>query len=89
MVQSMVFSQKVDFILIQETKWKQVHERLIRQIWGSDNFNWAAVESEGCSGGLLCIWNPDIFSTSQIIKYRNFMCIKGSVNSIQCVIVNI
>ena len=40
-------------------QWKQVHERLIRQIWGSDNFNWAAVESEGCSGDLLCIWNPE------------------------------
>ena len=59
MVRNVMGSQKVDLILIQETKWKNVTERLVSQVWGSGDFKWVAVESEGSSGGLICIWNPE------------------------------
>ena len=38
MVRNLIFSQKVDLILIQETKWEHVTERMVSQVWGLGDF---------------------------------------------------
>ena len=55
MVRSMISSQNIDMILIQESKWQHTQERMVRQLWYSDDFGWEAMDSERSSGGLLCI----------------------------------
>ncbi|CAL5392116.1 unnamed protein product [Camellia sinensis] len=48
------------------------------------------VDSEGSSGGLLCIWDPGVFQMSDCCSNRSFIMISGTLfNSFECVIVNI
>ncbi|KAM0071560.1 putative RNA-directed DNA polymerase [Helianthus debilis subsp. tardiflorus] len=39
----------------------------------------AAVDSVGRSGGLASLWNPAVFSSSEIIKDRYFLCVCGYI----------
>ncbi|XVE89926.1 hypothetical protein DITRI_Ditri20bG0035300 [Diplodiscus trichospermus] len=45
--------KKVDMLMVQETKIKEICPRLPRWLWGNENFLGEFVESEGNSGGLL------------------------------------
>ena len=48
----MIRRQKVQITLIQETKLKEVNEKIVKEIWGTGFIGWVAVESVGSAGGL-------------------------------------
>lgn len=68
---------KVDFIGIQETHVADPGNIDIKGCWGSSNFEFELVESQGRSGGLLSIWDPLIFTKHNVIKSKNFLAISG------------
>ncbi|KAI8552570.1 hypothetical protein RHMOL_Rhmol06G0277200 [Rhododendron molle] len=48
------------------------------------------VGASGTAGGLLSIWNPDIFKLKSFCSNRNFILVKGTYyNQFSCIIVNI
>jgi exonuclease III len=49
---------------ILETKLETLNDFTITAIWGRHPRAWYAVPSLGLSGGILCIWNPDLFCVS-------------------------
>nr|KAJ0191338.1 hypothetical protein LSAT_V11C800414350 [Lactuca sativa] len=66
------------FVGLQETKSKEVKNKLDRQIWGSPNFQCEVIDPVGLSGGISSIWDPSFFQVSESIKGVGFLAIKGS-----------
>ncbi|XP_028099997.1 uncharacterized protein LOC114299458 [Camellia sinensis] len=49
-----------------------------------------AVDVDGLAGGLLCIWDPNVFQLTDCYSNRSFILLLGKLqNSFDCVIVNI
>ena len=47
-------------------------------MWGSIDFDYEFVESEGKGGGLICIWNKDLFQKSEVTKRKDCIIMKGN-----------
>ncbi|KAL7170415.1 hypothetical protein ACSBR2_035345 [Camellia fascicularis] len=60
-------------VLLQETKRSTIDEKFVRSIWSRDPMDFMAVDSEGVAGGLLCIWNPEVFQLVDCCSNRNFI----------------
>lgn len=75
-VKEMLRRHKLQITLIQESKLKEVTERIMKEIWGSRFIGWVAVEVVGSAGGLcycgtrsvkiLNSWS-DVFSVSVLV----------------------
>ena len=49
-----------------------------------------AVDSEGSAGGLLSVWDPDVFQISESCSNKRFFLLLGTFfHSFECVILNI
>ncbi|XP_058185619.1 uncharacterized protein LOC131302843 [Rhododendron vialii] len=46
-------------------------------------------EAEGASGGLVTKWNRDCFSVINSIVKKNYIFLHGSLNNVECIMVNI
>ncbi|GKV29208.1 hypothetical protein SLEP1_g38154 [Rubroshorea leprosula] len=66
-LRELLIKEKVEFVAIQESKLEHVDKKLCRSIWGFENMDWIAKQAEGQSGGLISIWNSDVFR-----KHKNF-----------------
>nr|GEU87972.1 RNA-directed DNA polymerase, eukaryota [Tanacetum cinerariifolium] len=53
---------KVNFVAIQETKLETIDLFAINALWGNFAFDFAISPSVGYSGGLLCVWDPNMLS---------------------------
>nr|KAJ0196777.1 hypothetical protein LSAT_V11C700381330 [Lactuca sativa] len=51
--------------------------------WGSNEFDFDGVGSNGRSGGLLSIWDTKVFQKSEVIKNQNYLIISGKCKSIE------
>nr|GEV44233.1 RNA-directed DNA polymerase, eukaryota [Tanacetum cinerariifolium] len=69
---------KVNFLSIQETKINHISDMDIKSLWGNSKFDYFISESVGNSGGILCIWDPNVFCKEQHIISDNFVAIYGS-----------
>ncbi|CAL5381702.1 unnamed protein product [Camellia sinensis] len=82
--------RRVDMVLLQETKRSTIDEKFVRSIWGREQMDFMAVDSAGAAGGLLCIWNPEVFQLVDCCSNRNFIILSGTLyNSFDCAILNI
>ncbi|XP_045795937.1 uncharacterized protein LOC123890379 [Trifolium pratense] len=59
---SLLHSGAFDMCLLQETKRSTFTDSMIHGLWGYKDVVWIAKESIGLSGGMLSIWNKDLFS---------------------------
>ncbi|XP_028091886.1 uncharacterized protein LOC114292178 [Camellia sinensis] len=84
-------SQKyVDMVLLQETKRSCMDESGVRSLWPIDSVEFMEVGADGSAGGLLCVWDPLIFSLKECRCFRSFILLAGIMHSsINCVICNI
>lgn len=76
-IRDLVMKERVDFLVIQETKMGVISRKICSSLWGSEEFNWVAKDSMGMSGGLLCIWNSKMLNKIKVIKGENFIGIEG------------
>lgn len=82
--------KKVDILLLQETKQKSVDKTLLNSLWGHCEYEYLEVNSDGAAGGLLIIWSNIVFKLAEACSNRNFLLIKGTLNSsFSCAIVNV
>ncbi|XP_076886582.1 uncharacterized protein LOC143536489 [Bidens hawaiensis] len=49
----------------------------LQSFWGNFKFDSAVVEASGRSGGILSMWDPNIFLMSKVVKNRNFLLVSG------------
>ncbi|XP_028086221.1 uncharacterized protein LOC114287139 [Camellia sinensis] len=76
--------------LFQETKRPTITEDFVRSCWLGDQMAYMAVDSDGAAGGLLCIWNPQVFQLLDCCSNRNLIILSSTLyTSLACVIVNV
>ena len=67
----------VNLLAIQESKMSQVSLWVLRQLWGNSQFDFASSSARGMSGGIICIWNRNVFLKSNIVCNDNFVVVDG------------
>ncbi|XP_028123615.1 uncharacterized protein LOC114320750 [Camellia sinensis] len=76
--------------LLPETKKTKILEAEVRLLWPKDNMEFMTVDSEGATGGLLCVWDPGVFQIAQCCSSRRFILLSGTFfNSFEYAIVNV
>lgn len=90
-VNELIKKQNVDFCCIQESKLEAVSDADCRAVWGEGRFEWATREAIGSSGGIISLWNSDIFSHSSIWHMSGALVVNGfwGQERTQCCIINI
>ncbi|GJZ85778.1 RNA-directed DNA polymerase, eukaryota [Tanacetum coccineum] len=68
----------VNFISLQETKLESISSMDVKFIWGNSRFDHISSDALGNSGGILCIWDPNVFSKDYHIISDNFIAIAGT-----------
>ncbi|XP_076915235.1 uncharacterized protein LOC143574517 [Bidens hawaiensis] len=70
---------EVSFIMIQETQYGDLDTVDVARFWGSDDYLFDWVPSNGRSGGLLSIWDPKVFVMGTVSKFSNCLLISGNI----------
>ncbi|CAL5358449.1 unnamed protein product [Camellia sinensis] len=87
---NVLLDNKVDMVLLQETKKSVSNEKVARSIWAGEMMDFMAVDSTGAAGGLLCVWNPEVFQIKDCCCNKSFILLSGTLyHSFQCVVVNV
>ncbi|GJS41523.1 RNA-directed DNA polymerase, eukaryota [Tanacetum coccineum] len=60
-----------------ETKLDQFHMD-VKYMWGNSNFQFVSSNSVGYSGGILCIWESNIFKKTNVTISDNFIALYGN-----------
>ncbi|GJR45012.1 RNA-directed DNA polymerase, eukaryota [Tanacetum coccineum] len=68
---------EVDFLSLQETKMEDINLFDIKKCWGNFVFDYVFSESNGFSGGILCIWNPTVFNKYSTTVSDYFIIVRG------------
>ncbi|GKV50356.1 hypothetical protein SLEP1_g57064 [Rubroshorea leprosula] len=70
---------------------ERIDKDFCMSIWGRDNFDWVYKASVGRSGGLLCVWDNDIFVKETVIEVPGALAIYGfwGEKKQKCCIVNV
>nr|GEW79907.1 RNA-directed DNA polymerase, eukaryota [Tanacetum cinerariifolium] len=77
-IRELNLTHKVDFTTIQETKSEKIDRFAIKSLWGNFNYDFAYSPSVGLSGGILCIWNPNVFSKESVTVSDSFVAVRGT-----------
>ncbi|KAJ9556399.1 hypothetical protein OSB04_011013 [Centaurea solstitialis] len=72
---------------IQETKLKEISLQSVASLWGLNDGDYDFCEAMGNSGGLLTIWNKNVFHGQFIVKDKNFLAVIGKWDNIDGLIV--
>lgn len=73
-IRYLVWEQKLDFIVIQETKMEDIRGPLCYSLWGNHCCSWVFAPSAGNNGGMLSIWDASISPVqSAFVKGRNLV----------------
>ncbi|KAF5934417.1 hypothetical protein HYC85_030588 [Camellia sinensis] len=72
-IKNLVRERKIDVLLLQETKRSKVDEMFLKSLWPWEELESMEVGAEGSVGGLLCLWNPQIFELKECCSNRNFV----------------
>lgn len=79
-LRAVVKESKADFLCVQETKVQSWSEKAIKQLGMGFNSGWTEISSTGRSGGLLSVWNKDIFHVSEIKATSSWIQTKGYIH---------
>lgn len=89
-VKNLIKAQRPDFLLIQETKLDQLNDFQIKRLWYESEVQVVVAEAEGLSGGLITLWNAQVFRAVEVIVNRRFILIKGVFSAnFPCIILNV
>lgn len=81
--------ERVEFLCLQETQVSFVDKRLACVLWGSNDCDWVFSGSDGASGGLCCIWDPNIFVRKAIWGEKGLLGVEGLWDGVHVNIVNV
>ncbi|XP_028108356.1 uncharacterized protein LOC114307162 [Camellia sinensis] len=89
-IKKIIKDNKVDMVLLQETKRAAFDSNLVRSIWPEDNLEFMEVGASGSAGGLVCVWNPAMFALVDCCCSRNFILLAGKIMPyFDCVVINV
>ncbi|GKV38651.1 hypothetical protein SLEP1_g46541 [Rubroshorea leprosula] len=90
-VRSLIRKEEIDLACFQETKMERIDNEFCMSIWGRDNFDWVYKASVGRSGGLLCVWDNEVFAKESVMEIPGALAIYGfwGEKKKKCCIVNV
>ena len=59
-IKSMVRRHKPDLVCFQETKMKEMSDRIVRSLGIGRNLGWVSLDARGSAGGVLVIWDKRV-----------------------------
>ncbi|GJZ12510.1 RNA-directed DNA polymerase, eukaryota [Tanacetum coccineum] len=68
---------------LQETKLKEVDEIFVKRMWYDNNFGFAQVNSDGRSGGIITIWDSNIFIGTHAAGEEGFLAVVGKWKGVE------
>lgn len=71
-IKKLLDDRKIDMVLFQETKKSSICDVVVKSLWYKDSFQFMIVDAEGRAGGLLCIWDQEVFQLSECCSSKNF-----------------
>lgn len=90
-IKNLVLKFKVDMCCIQETKLENMETKICRSLWGERKIDWACRDSEERSGGILTVWDDDVFCKTSCWHIRGALIVNCFLrkDGTTCCIVNI
>lgn len=76
-VRRLVKKNQVDLLCLQETKKEQIDKTMCQALWGDIEVSWESQPAINTAGGLLCMWNEQLFKVEQRINERGFILLEG------------
>ena len=76
-IRELTNNHKISFLSLQETKKESFTDMEIKYVWGNYQFAYVESESLGLSGGILCVWDSNIFQKHHHIISDNFVALYG------------
>ena len=59
-IKSMVRKYKPDLVCFQETKMKEMFDRIVRSLGIGTNLGWVSLDARGSAGGVLVMWDKKV-----------------------------
>nr|GEV14313.1 RNA-directed DNA polymerase, eukaryota [Tanacetum cinerariifolium] len=69
---------KVNFVSIQETKIENINLFSINSLLGNVSYDYAFSLFVGYSGGILCVWDSNMFVKESVTIFDSFVAIRGT-----------
>ncbi|KAL8554377.1 hypothetical protein ACS0TY_002528 [Phlomoides rotata] len=76
-LRDLIQKRRIDVACIQETKMEVMEEKVCKTIWGHRQFEWSYKGGEGNSGGILTMWNPEVFQKISEWHCRGMLVIRS------------
>ena len=67
-IKSVIKSQRVDVVCIQETKIKEMTTGLVRSLGVRRHLDWRAINSRGTAGGILVFWDNKLVELVDLVE---------------------
>ena len=63
----------------------------VRSMWGHNIFDFASSSARGLSGGILSVWDPNVFRKLSVACTRNLVIVEGTwlASGLTCFMVNV
>ncbi|XP_071712524.1 uncharacterized protein [Rutidosis leptorrhynchoides] len=76
---------------VQETKLSIPNHASFKAFWGNFQFQFASSGSSGRPGGILTMWDPNVFMKSRVISFDSIFIVEGVFSGIPtpCFIINV
>nr|GEV32347.1 RNA-directed DNA polymerase, eukaryota [Tanacetum cinerariifolium] len=78
LVRELVTKNNVSFLTLQETKMENIIDMDAKLLWGNYLFYHTFSEALGNSGGILCVWDTNVFSKDHHVISDNFVALYGT-----------
>ena len=76
-IKDLCFKHNVHFLGIQESKMTRLELFRLKSMWGNYSFDYACSLARGRSGGLISMWDPNLFVKENIWCDEAFIIVKG------------
>lgn len=90
-IRSFIKEEKLDFMVIQETKIESIDRQFCEQLWGGNDCAWLSLPAIGNTGGLLSLCNANLGNLMFSFLGSGFcsVCLEWGSKKIKCFVVNI
>lgn len=79
-IKQLISRKKISLLGLVETKHRNSFNRRVRRMLGSDGFDWCeALASDTYSGGVIAIWDPNVFCVSEKYIGDRWIVLEGRI----------
>ncbi|GKA51155.1 RNA-directed DNA polymerase, eukaryota [Tanacetum coccineum] len=77
-INELCHKHRINFVSLQETKAEAIDLCSIKECWGNLHFDHIVGPSVGNSGGIACIWDPNMFTKDHVSISDYFVALMGT-----------